>query len=397
MEQSVKYFQNLCHSLRDTTTKGMHMDISTSEKILIVDDDDIQRSILEKFFSGLGYEVAAEIDGEQGLMKAKEWLPDIILLDVYLPGANGIDVLDDIRADKKLEYSVVVMMSADTSEDTTVLGLIKQADDFIYKPVRTAELALKLRKLMDRKRHREALDQLNQKLTAEKEILSHYFSDDVVAKIVASDDKSKLSGENITASILFFDIRNFTNISENLKPNLVADLLNLIFTDVMDLILSHDGSVNKLIGDAILATFGAPFNTDQDAKNTVKCAIAITDTIKFFNQVKPWYLESDLKVGIGITTGEVFAGNIGSYRRMEYTVIGDVVNTASRLQTLTKKVDTDILMDGATYAEVKDIIKARRVKVKSIRGKEQDVKIYTVDGIIGDSDGEGDDDDMTFF
>lgn len=373
------------------------MEKSTAEKILIIDDDDIQRSILEKFFSGLGYEIASEIDGEKGLAKAKEWLPDIILLDVYLPGANGIDVLDDIRADQNLEYCVVVMMSADTSEDTTVLGLIKQADDFIYKPVRTAELALKLRKLMDRKRHREALDQLNQKLTAEKEILSHYFSDDVVSKIVASDDKSKLSGENITASVLFFDIRNFTNISETLKPNLVADLLNLIFTDVMDLILSHDGSVNKLIGDAILATFGAPFNSENDAQNAVKCAVAITDTIKFFNQVKPSYLESDLKVGIGITTGEVFAGNIGSYRRMEYTVIGDVVNTASRLQTLTKKVDTDILIDGTTHTEVKDIIESRRVKVKSIRGKEQDVKIYTLDKLIEESGKDGQDDDMTFF
>lgn len=366
------------------------------EKILIVEDDEVQREILVKFFNGLGYEAREAESGEDGLKEALEWIPDIILLDVYLPGKNGIDILDDLRSDPRLEMTVIVMMSADTSEDTTILGLIKQADDFIYKPVRTHELALKLRKLMDRKAHREALDELNTRLVAEKEILSHYFSDDVVSKIVDSDDRSKLSGENLTASILFFDIRNFTKISERLKPDLVADLLNLIFTDVMDLILSHDGSVNKLIGDAILATFGAPFNTPNDAINSVKCAVAITNTIKFFNKVKPKYLDDDLKVGIGITTGEVFAGNIGSYRRMEYTVIGDVVNTASRLQTLTKKVDTDILIDGVTFETVKDVIKSRQVKVSSIRGKSEEVKIYTVDGLLEDDNLE-DDSDMTFF
>ncbi len=372
------------------------MDKKAPEKMLIVEDDEVQSAILIKFFEGLGYDVREEKTGDDGLTAAFEWVPDIILLDVYLPGKNGIDILDEIRSDKRLEDSVIVMMSADTSEDTTILGLMKQADDFIYKPVRTHELALKLRKLMDRRAYREALDALNMKLVAEKEILSHYFSDDVVSKIVASDDRSKLSGENLTASILFFDIRNFTKISESLKPDLVADLLNLIFTDVMDLILSHDGSVNKLIGDAILATFGAPFNTENDAYNSVKCALAITNTIKFFNQVKPKYLDESLKVGIGIATGEVFAGNIGSYRRMEYTVIGDVVNTSSRLQNLTKKIDTDILIDGKTYDAVYSKVKSRPVKVSSIRGKSEEVKIYTVDGLLED-EGATDDSDMTFF
>jgi len=369
----------------------------SSEKVLIVEDDEIQRIILVEFFKTLGYEVEFATNGQEGLEKALEWVPDIVLLDVYLPQKNGIDVLEKIRETPGFEYTIIVMMSADTSEDTTVLGLIKQADEFVYKPVRTAELALKLRQLVDRKNNRIALDDMNKKLRAEKEILAHYFSDDVVAKIVENQDQNKMSGENLVASILFFDIRNFTSISEKIKPNLVADLLNLIFTDVMDLILSHDGSVNKLIGDAILATFGCPFNTEKDAHNAVKCAIAIADTINFFNKVKPSYLEHDLAIGIGITTGEVFAGNIGSYRRMEYTVIGDVVNTASRLQNLTKKAKVNILIDGNTYEAAKDIIKCRKVIVKGLRGKQQDVDIYTLDGLLGHEHENHHADDLTYF
>jgi class 3 adenylate cyclase len=366
------------------------------ETVLIVEDEEIQRTILIEFFKTIGYEVDYAIDGQSGLEKAVSQKPDIILLDVYLPLKNGIDVLEEIREAPGMEYAIIVMMSADTSEDTTILGLIKQADEFVYKPVRTAELALKLRQLVDRKNNRIALDEMNKKLRAEKEILSHYFSDDVVTKIVENQDQNKMSGENLVASILFFDIRNFTSISENLKPNLVADLLNLIFTDVMDIILSNDGSVNKLLGDAILATFGCPFNTEQDAYNAVKCALAISSTIDFFNKVKPSYLENELKVGIGIATGEVFAGNIGSYRRMEYTVIGDIVNTASRLQNLTKKAGVNILIDGNTRNAVKEIAKCRKVTVKGIRGKQQEIEIFTLDG-LNESSSARYSDDLTYF
>jgi len=373
------------------------MDNNSKEIILIIDDDEIQREILSKYFSTLGYAIETSEYGNQGIQKAIQLVPEVILLDIYLPDISGMDVLEEIRNHEELEACVIVMMSSDTSEDTTLLSYIKQADDFVYKPIRTAELAIKLRKLLDRKRYRESMHAMNEKLLAEKAALAHYFPDDVVSRIMASGDKHNLSGENLVATILFFDIRNFTSISEKLKPDLVADLLNLIFTDVMDLILSHDGSINKLIGDAILATFGCPFNTPNDVQNAVKCALAITNTINFFNKVKPKYLDRELKVGIGIATGEVFAGNIGSYRRMEYTVIGDVVNTASRLQSLTKKVDADIIIDGKTRDKAGKSIKVRHVKVKNIRGKSESVRLYTLDGLKEENSTSQENEDMVFF
>jgi len=216
----------------------------------------------------------------------------------------------------------------------------------------------------------------------ERKLLTPYFSSDVVKKIVAGGLENSLTGENLVASILFMDIRNFTGISETLEPALVADLLNRIFTAVMDLVFSHGGSVNKMIGDAILATFGCPVGTHRDAENAVECALAIRDTVAFLNHVKPDYLEKDIVIGIGIATGKVFAGNIGSYRRMEYTVIGDVVNIASRLQTLTRELNCEILIDNSTKLGLSDRFKTVRQSDKALRGKSNDIEIYSLEGYV---------------
>lgn len=368
-------------------------------KILVIDDDPIQHALLDKIISNLGFEYKAIRTAEEGLSTALEWQPDIILLDVYLPDTSGIELLDKIKAEKSLQNVFVALMSSDTSEDTTVIGLLKDANEFIYKPFRATELSLKIRTWVERQKSKEELSKINSKLTQERKVLSQYFSDDVVKKIVNSDLKEQMTGENLTATILFFDIRNFTTISENLEPHLVAELLNYIFTDIMDLILSHHGSVNKLIGDAILATFGAPISSEKDPENAVRCALAIRETIKSFNTVKPHYMnEEDIKTGIGITTGQVFAGNIGSFRRIEYTVIGDKVNTASRLQNLTKKAGVDILIDAETRRRVGRQLKARKVKVKGIRGKKEHVEIYTADAWVTRPDlTEQDEEEVTFF
>lgn len=221
----------------------------------------------------------------------------------------------------------------------------------------------------------------------ESRLLTPYFSKDVVKKILEGGLNNPLVGENTVATILFFDIRNFTSISETLDPVLVADFLNRIFTDVMDLVFSHGGSVNKMIGDAILATFGCPSGTGHDAENAADCALAIRDTITFFNHVKPEYLEQDVRIGIGIATGRVFAGNVGSYRRMEYTVIGDVVNTASRLQSLTREMGCDILMDQPTRDAISGKYDLTERESAALRGRSAETVIYSLDGMSHEGTG----------
>ena len=146
----------------------------------------------------------------------------------------------------------------------------------------------------------------------------------------------------------------------------------------MDIIFKNHGSVNKLLGDAILATFGCPYNYENDALNAVKTVIEIRQTVDLFNSTKPDYLKNNIEFGIGVATGNVFAGNIGSFRRMEYTVIGDSVNIASRLESLTKKIPNDNLIDGNTAAEVKDFAELKRIGNTTVRGKKKTVEISTI-------------------
>ncbi len=365
-----------------------------SGKILIVEDDPVQAETMRRIIEVHGYRVRMAASGEQALTVLSEWTPDLIFLDVYLPGMNGLDVLDKIKSNPELGLVRVILISSDTSEDLTVMGYIKQADEFLHKPIRAGEIGVKLLVWMERQRARVKMQEVTRQLTQEKKILSQYFSEDVVKQIVSQNDT--LKGVNIPATILFLDIRSFTTISEMLRPDQVADLLNLFFTDVMDLVFSYNGSVNKLIGDALLATFGAPISTGRDARNAVECAIAIRKSLQNFNLAKPAYLDKEIKVGIGIATGTVFAGNIGSYRRMEYTVIGDIVNTASRLQNLTKKVGVDILVDGPTRQAAGEGLLTRKVKINSVRGKTQAIEIFTLDDITS-SAAAGAEEEIEFF
>lgn len=158
--------------------------------------------------------------------------------------------------------------------------------------------------------------------------------------------------------------------------NAFFEFLSELFTDIMDLVYGNGGSVNKIMGDGILATFGCPTTTGDDAFQCVKTALQIREYLNTFNDVRPDYLDNNIKCGIGIVSGKVFAGNIGSVRRMEYTVLGDAVNTASRLETLTKEVQHDILIDENTYHKIKDRINFSKILIDHVKGKKDAIEIF---------------------
>ncbi len=186
----------------------------------------------------------------------------------------------------------------------------------------------------------------------------------------------KLTGTHLNASMLFFDLRGSTTIAEKLEPMIFSEFLSELFTDIMDLIYGNGGTVNKIMGDGIFATFGCPETTGDDAYQCTKTALQIREYLNTFNDVRPSYLEHEIKCGIGISTGKVFAGNIGSIRRMEYTVLGDAVNTASRLESLTKDIGHDILIDGNTYNILKDRINIETTEISHVKGKTEVLKIF---------------------
>ena len=209
-------------------------------------------------------------------------------------------------------------------------------------------------------------------------VFKRYVSDTVIEKILESSDGLTLQGETKEVSVLFADIRNFTSRSEGIPAEQLVLLLNRYFDGMVKAIQSNGGMVDKFIGDGIMALFGAPL-ADKDAPlNAVKAAL---DMLTALEQLNRDLVEEGLEpigIGVGIHTGPVVIGNVGSPERMEYTAIGDVVNTASRIESLTRKFDADILISADTFRAVGESVRTEYRGSAEVKGKAQLVEIYQV-------------------
>jgi adenylate cyclase len=201
-----------------------------------------------------------------------------------------------------------------------------------------------------------------------------YMTEAVVEHLLAG--KVTLGGESLTVTILFSDIRSFTSISEKMDAQALVALLNEYFTEMVSIVMQHDGVVDKYIGDAIMAVFGAPVPRADDAKNAVRAAVHMREALARLNEKLVARGVAPLATGIGLHTGEVVAGNIGSEQRMEYTVIGDAVNLASRLEGSTKDFHVGVVMSQATYELTKDVVETRPLKEIVVKGRAEAVMTY---------------------
>ena len=351
------------------------------KRILVADQDLKIREEIARFIRLCGYEAAMVSDGETLIEQLNDAAPDLILLDIFLPPTSGLLVLKSLRSEEDTKDLPVLMMSSEDSEEASILSISSGANAFIIKPVRLAELTTKMQSVLDLARYKKQLESLNAQLAREKHRMRKYFSEDLVEKILNEEISTELGGSNVEASILFMDIRNSTGLAEKVGPARFAAFISDLFTELMELIFKNYGSVNKLLGDGILATFGCPEPSDDDAANAITTAHEMLDLIEEFNKRRPEYLTEPVRIGIGISTGKVFAGNIGSVRRIEYAVIGDPVNTASRLQDLTKIVPCNALIDGSTRQRLNGNVAIRPSGIQSIQGKSGPVEVFIFDGI----------------
>ncbi|MGQ9920850.1 MAG: adenylate/guanylate cyclase domain-containing protein [Desulfobacca sp.] len=224
------------------------------------------------------------------------------------------------------------------------LQLSEQADD--------PELQRLLREIAQEEMGHEASLRSRLRLYQQKHLLrdtiSRYVSPQVCEEILKNPQLLQLGGKRQRVTVLFADIWGFTSLSERLAPEKVVEMLNRFFTAMVDIVFEHEGTLDKFIGDNLMAVFGTPLEIKQPAVQAARCALAMQRRLREM-QHEACQIG---RIGIGINTGEVIAGNIGSPRHMDFTVIGDVVNIAARLESLTRELDADILVGPATHEEL---------------------------------------------
>lgn len=220
------------------------------------------------------------------------------------------------------------------------------------------------------------VEQLN--MLQARSMLSRYLPNGIVRELLKDPAAPKLGAKRAEITILFADIRGFTALSEKLEPEAVVGILNEYLSVMTEIIFNNSGTVDKFEGDAILAFFGAPQRHEDDPERAVKTALEMRDQLEGLQSHWQDLTQTRLEIGIGINSGAVMVGNIGSDRRMEYTVIGDAVNLAARLQELTKEYDAPILISGEVASRINGAVAIQFLGETHIRGREHSVDLYAI-------------------
>ena len=206
-----------------------------------------------------------------------------------------------------------------------------------------------------------------------RETISRYVSPEMCEEILRNPEALKLGGQKQQVTVLFADIKGFTAMSEKMTPEAVVEALNEFFTAMVDLVFEHRGTLDKFVGDALMAEFGAPVAIPEAATRAVECALAMHRRLQEMRQAWATPIQG---LRIGINTGEAIVGNIGSHKRMDFTVIGDAVNVAARLQEAAKDLEADTLVSAATVQEVGEKFKFQPLENLTLRGRREPTAVY---------------------
>jgi adenylate cyclase len=335
--------------------------------ILAVDDEPANLALLRKLLRHQGYDVTEATDGRSAIREVVEAAPDLVCLDVMMPDLDGIEVCQQLRRMPEHAGLPILLLTALNRPEDKARGLEAGANDFLSKPFDESELTARLRSLL---RTRALQDRLT-------DLLRRYVSDSIAAEVLRDPFAATLGGDRRHVSTLFADVRGYTALAAQHSPEQALDLLNRYLTVASDAVESHGGTVADLLGDGVFAFFGAPVLHSNDAERAVRAALELQNQVARLDI--PSMPEVRLQTGIGITTGLVLAGNIGSERRMHYAVVGDPVNVASRLQSVAGP--GQILVDKATHDAVKDQVVSQDLGTLRLAGKGDWVPAFNIIGL----------------
>jgi class 3 adenylate cyclase len=349
--------------------------------ILIADDDIVSRKLLHRLLEQDGHTVRAAADGREALDLFSQEPSDVVLLDILMPELDGIAVLEQLKATPGAEHVPVIMISAVDQTESVVRCIEIGADDYLPKPFNPVILRARINAGLAKKR----LHDLERARV--HDVFSRFLPEHVVDDVLArTDDDLRLGGALTVGTVMFTDLRGFTAFTERRSPELVIEALNHYFDETSDAILEHGGTLVAYRGDGFLAVFGAPIEIEDHADRALATAREMLEVrLPRFNA---WLHKSgfgeDVRMGVGLNSGPFMSGNVGSVRRLEYTVHGDTVNTASRIEGMTKTVGGPILLAESTrQALVRPPDDLQHVGEFDVRGRNSTVSLWTVDGAAG--------------
>ena len=348
--------------------------------MLVVDDEpDLASLIRQKFrrrirsgeldflFAGDGQEALDQLEAHPDV--------DLVLTDINMPRMDGLTLLAELTrlsAGERPPGAVVVTAYGDMMNIRTAMN--RGAFDFLTKPIDLDDLEVTLDKALERVLERK-------QAAHARETVGRYLSDEVAEALLAGPEATELGGERRRVTILMSDLRGFSALSERLAPERVVDVLNIHLGVMGEVIAAYGGTIDEYIGDGILVLFGAPVAREDHARRAVACALAMQLAMGEVNERAAAMGLPRLQMGVGISTGDVVVGNIGSEKRMKYGVVGSPVNETGRIESAT--VGGQILVSEATLTEAGPDVKVRRALKMGAKGFAEPIPLFEVEGIGG--------------
>jgi class 3 adenylate cyclase len=354
--------------------------------LLVVDDNEMNRDMLSRRLERQGYAVGVAADGHQALEMIGARQFDVVLLDIMMPGISGLEVLKTLRERFSVADLPIIMATAKDESRDIVAALNLGANDYVTKPLDFPVVLARVQTQLSLKRAREEIQRLAEQLELRnrfiRETFGRYVTNEVVASLLDFPEGLQLGGEKRKVTIVMSDLRGFTSLSERLPPEQVVVIVNRYLGTMVDVIMQYQGTINEFIGDAIFVIFGAPIWREDDAQRAVACAVAMQLAMASVNAQNRHEGLPEVEMGIGVNTGEVVVGNIGSPKRTKYGVVGSHVNLTSRIQSYT--IGGQILISESTLNEAGPTLTIRDEIQVEAKGFETPIVLYDLLGIGGE-------------
>jgi adenylate cyclase len=354
-----------------------------SSRILVVDDTPANIQALAAILKEKGYQISVATNGKQALEVLARVQPDLILLDVMMPEMDGFETCRQLKAAEQWRQIPVIFLTAKTDTADIVKGFDLGAVDYVAKPFNAHELLARVNTHLTMDELRRSLAGKNAELARAHELVrrafGRYVSEEVASSILQSPEGLELGGEEREITILMSDLRGFTALAARLTPHEVIEFLNLYLEAMVDVISRYEGTIDEIIGDAILVIFGAPLASDDHAAKAVACGLAMQFAMTEVNRRLASKGAAELEMGIGIHTGRVIVGNIGSLRRTKYAAVGSNVNLAGRIESFT--TGGQLLISESTRERVKSPLRIDGQFQVEPKGATSSLQLYEIGGI----------------